>query len=315
MTSLKTTKKNTPGALALPEWVKDYGGILLIGLFILASSWNYAQDKYYLQIICSIGVAVIVATALNLVVGYIGQVALGHAGFVALGGYVTGLLLGRIPGSNNWIDYLYLRKAAGYTLNEQANPSKAIVARDTALDNVNNTLLTLLPFAIGITSVLGLFFWLRWRKVKQNNGRLERHFWHNPQIMRGIFYGAVGGGALLTLLSYILNLSIALPSIVTLMVLVLALVISYLCWNQLRKVLDPNTPLRPGYWDKPEVLKAFFLTTVLLGGLISLSLAIFRFVGFWVLQNFWVAMVLGAVLTGIFGYLLALPALPLRWSW
>src|SRR5437868_1337637 len=155
MTSVDLDQKSARRVgLALPEWVKDYSPILLVGLFILSATWNYAQDKYYLQIICSMGVAIVVASALNLVVGYIGQVALGHAGFVAIGGYVAGLLLGRIPGNNNWIDYLYVRKVAGYSPGEQANPAAATAARERALNNLNNTLLTLLPIAVVLT--LGL---------------------------------------------------------------------------------------------------------------------------------------------------------------
>src|SRR5690242_16730546 len=107
MTNLEADQKSwNRTQIALPQWVKDYGAIALVALFMFSAIWNYAQDKYFLQILCSIGVAIVVATALNLVVGYIGQVALGHAGFVAIGGYVTGLLIGRLNGDNNWIDFL-----------------------------------------------------------------------------------------------------------------------------------------------------------------------------------------------------------------
>lgn len=316
MTDLKpnqTTQKKPAGLqFALPEWVKDYSALLFLGIFMFAAIWNYAQDKYFLQILCSIGVAVIVAMALNLVVGYIGQVALGHAGFVAIGGYVTGLLLGRLNANNNWIDYLYLQRTAGFSPSEQANLTKAKAARQAALDNVNNVLITLLPIAIVLTIGLGLWFWLRWQKVKRNGGAFERHFWHSPAVMRTLFYAAAGGGAIAVIASYILNLSIKLPSIITLLVLVVALVVSYLCWNQMRKVAQPNIPLRPGFWDKPDSLRGFFLTTAILGTIVSIALAVFYFVGFWVLQNFWVAMLLGAIVTGAFGYLLALPSLRVK---
>jgi len=308
----KKSRSENRARLALPEWVKDYGAILLVGLFLFSTIWNYAQDKYYLQILCSMGVAIIVATALNLVVGYIGQVALGHAGFVAIGGYVTGLLLGRVPANNNWIDYLYLRKASGYPVSEQSNVAKANAARDTALANVNNTLLTLIIIAVVLTAVLGGWFWLRWQKVKRNGGLSERHFWHSPATMRTLFYASAIGGGLLTLVCYVLNLSIKLPSIAALAVLVLTLVLTYSCWSQMRRVAQPDVPLRPGFWDRPASLQGVFLTTVIIGGISIVALTIFYFVGFWVLQNFWVAIVIGAIVTGMFGYLLALPALRVK---
>jgi ABC-type branched-subunit amino acid transport system ATPase component/ABC-type branched-subunit amino acid transport system permease subunit len=313
MTNLEADKKGQrQGWLALPEWVKDYGAIVLVALFMFSAIWNYAQDKYFLQILCSIGVAIIVATALNLVVGYIGQVALGHAGFLAIGGYVTGLLLGRLNGYSNWIDYLYLRSKAAYSPEESSDYNKATAAREQALTNVNNNLTILLIVAAVLTIGLGLWFWLRWQHVKRTDGAFEKHFWHSPAVMRTLFYISAVGGGILTVVCYVLNLSSGLPSIITLLVFVLALVFSYLCRNQMRKMSSPNVALRPGFWDTPDSLKNIFLTTVVTGVIITVALAVFLFVGFWVLQNFWVALALGALVTGVFGWLLALPSLRVK---
>ncbi len=314
LTNVKVDEKRRGEAgLSVPEWAKDYSAIILLGLFMLVGIWNYAQDKYYLQILCSIGVAIIVAMALNLVVGYIGQVALGHAGFVAVGGYVTGLLLGRINANNNWIDYLYVRNANGYSVNEKANYAKATAARETALNNVNDMLIILVVAAAVLTIGLGLWFYLRWQHVKRTNGAFEKHFWQSPTVMNGLFYAVAGIGAVLALICYVLNLSDAkLPSIVTLAVVVLAVVIGYLCRNQAKKMAEPNIPLRPGFWDTPATVRNLFLTTLILGGISLVALLIFRFVGFWVLQNFWVAMLFGAIVAGLFGWLLALPSLRVK---
>src|SRR5712671_3500829 len=49
--------------------------------------------EYVFQNINHIGVAIILAVSLNLVNGLTGQFSIGHAGFMAIGGYVTALLL------------------------------------------------------------------------------------------------------------------------------------------------------------------------------------------------------------------------------
>src|SRR3979411_2635861 len=49
--------------------------------------------EYVFQNINHIGIAIILAVSLNLVNGLTGQFSIGHAGFMAVGGYVTALLL------------------------------------------------------------------------------------------------------------------------------------------------------------------------------------------------------------------------------
>jgi len=50
-------------------------------------------DDYTLQILCVAGINVLMALSLNLISGFTGQLALGHAGFMAVGAYTTGVLL------------------------------------------------------------------------------------------------------------------------------------------------------------------------------------------------------------------------------
>ena len=52
----------------------------------------FAQRNYYAFIIALFGVYAIVATALDVLFGYTGQISLGHAGLFAIGSYVTALL-------------------------------------------------------------------------------------------------------------------------------------------------------------------------------------------------------------------------------
>src|SRR4051812_11212558 len=97
------SKRFSSLVIPTPLWIKDYLGLALIGLALFGAINFYADDPYQLQILCSIGIAIIVATGLNLVVGYIGQASLGHAGLVALGGYTVGIVMGRITAKTNWI--------------------------------------------------------------------------------------------------------------------------------------------------------------------------------------------------------------------
>src|SRR5215203_4650412 len=46
-------------------------------------------DSYFLIVIITIGINIILATSLNLVNGYTGQFSLGHAGFMAVGAYTS----------------------------------------------------------------------------------------------------------------------------------------------------------------------------------------------------------------------------------
>jgi branched-chain amino acid transport system permease protein len=50
-------------------------------------------DEYTAQILTLAGINVIIALSLNLISGFTGQLALGHAGFMAIGGYATAVLV------------------------------------------------------------------------------------------------------------------------------------------------------------------------------------------------------------------------------
>jgi branched-chain amino acid transport system permease protein len=56
------------------------------------SSVSRFIDPYFLDVILGIGISIILATSLNLVNGYTGQFSLGHAGFMAVGAYVSSYL-------------------------------------------------------------------------------------------------------------------------------------------------------------------------------------------------------------------------------
>ncbi|HYF35893.1 MAG TPA: branched-chain amino acid ABC transporter permease [Prosthecobacter sp.] len=64
---------------------------LLLGmvLAVVVSSFSGAFNRYYLGIIIDVGINIILAVSLNLINGHTGQFSLGHAGFMAVGGYTA----------------------------------------------------------------------------------------------------------------------------------------------------------------------------------------------------------------------------------
>jgi branched-chain amino acid transport system permease protein len=52
-------------------------------------------DNYYVYVANYIAINIIVATGLNLLVGFTGQISLGHAGFFAIGAYGTVILMAK----------------------------------------------------------------------------------------------------------------------------------------------------------------------------------------------------------------------------
>src|SRR6266540_5720217 len=65
---------------------------LLLGAMIASYVvWRFSGqlDPYYLDIVINVGINIILAVSLNLINGYTGQFSLGHAGFMAVGAYVT----------------------------------------------------------------------------------------------------------------------------------------------------------------------------------------------------------------------------------
>ena len=63
--------------------------IVSIALAVLASYFTPHFNRYYLGVAIDVGINIILAVSLNLINGYTGQFSLGHAGFMAVGGYAA----------------------------------------------------------------------------------------------------------------------------------------------------------------------------------------------------------------------------------
>jgi len=66
--------------------------IALILPFLIATFATFGMNDYTQLIVLYIAINIILATSLNLVNGFCGQFSLGHAGFMALGGYTSAAL-------------------------------------------------------------------------------------------------------------------------------------------------------------------------------------------------------------------------------
>jgi branched-chain amino acid transport system permease protein len=73
-------------------WVKAWLGIFIVAMIVLP----FGMSRYQLSILNEMGIAVIGALGLNLLIGYTGQISLGHGAFVAIGAYTAGLLAGTL---------------------------------------------------------------------------------------------------------------------------------------------------------------------------------------------------------------------------
>jgi branched-chain amino acid transport system permease protein len=66
------------------------GGLLFVVLAATLPLWM--REPYYLAILTSTGIFIIAAISLNLLLGYTGQLSLGHAAFFGIGAYTSALL-------------------------------------------------------------------------------------------------------------------------------------------------------------------------------------------------------------------------------
>jgi branched-chain amino acid transport system permease protein len=73
---------------------KYYLPLLIVVLFVIVigGSWLRILNDYYQLVLLYMGINIILTVSLNLINGYMGEFSCGHAGFMAVGAYVTGIL-------------------------------------------------------------------------------------------------------------------------------------------------------------------------------------------------------------------------------
>ncbi len=77
--------------------------VLWIGIFTAAAALPLlTANTYYLYVASSVGLLTIVTAGLNVLIGFTGQMSLGHAGFYAIGAYAAGVASVRL-GLSPWL--------------------------------------------------------------------------------------------------------------------------------------------------------------------------------------------------------------------
>src|SRR6056297_1254249 len=71
-------------------------------IVIVVLTGMLVSNAYHLQLLTFIGINTLLALGLNMLMGYTGQVSLGHAAFYGIGAYTTAILSGTY-GMNPWL--------------------------------------------------------------------------------------------------------------------------------------------------------------------------------------------------------------------
>ncbi len=78
----------------IPAWLANAAIVLTIALlWPIGAQMEQNLVGYAIDLIVTIGIAIILAVSLNLINGITGQFSLGHAGFMAVGAYTGGILM------------------------------------------------------------------------------------------------------------------------------------------------------------------------------------------------------------------------------
>jgi branched-chain amino acid transport system permease protein len=82
------------------------GSTALVGMvFLVAAALPFVSDPYTLHLAVLSGISVIAASSLNLIMGYVGKLSLGHSAFFGIGAY-TSALLSMSAGAPIWLSML-----------------------------------------------------------------------------------------------------------------------------------------------------------------------------------------------------------------
>lgn len=70
--------------------------VLFIALLVIIFTAPLYLSNYWLGVANIIGITIIAVAGLNILIGYCGQLSIGHAGFMAVGAYTTAILTGKL---------------------------------------------------------------------------------------------------------------------------------------------------------------------------------------------------------------------------
>jgi branched-chain amino acid transport system permease protein len=71
---------------------KDFQALLIIGLIIALFPFAVGGNQYFISLLVFLGLNAMTTMGLSLLMGYAGQISLGHAAFLGIGAYASGIL-------------------------------------------------------------------------------------------------------------------------------------------------------------------------------------------------------------------------------
>jgi branched-chain amino acid transport system permease protein len=74
---------------------KDLKALLIVAAGIAVFPWVFGGNQYFVSLLVFLGLNAITTMGLSLLIGYAGQISLGHAAFLGIGAYASGILTTR----------------------------------------------------------------------------------------------------------------------------------------------------------------------------------------------------------------------------
>ncbi len=91
-------KRNLPIRIPMPlRYVINLALIAAVWLLFSSLISGGVITNYWMGILITVGINIILAVSLNMATGYLGQLPLGHAGFMAVGAYAAGIFMKATP--------------------------------------------------------------------------------------------------------------------------------------------------------------------------------------------------------------------------
>ena len=122
-------------------WPLALGLAVAFAMQIVVAPW---VGEYHGRMLVDVGIAIVLAVSLNIVNGYCGQFSLGHAGFMAVGGYTAAALV--YYGSIRWFGVTLPNEPYGGSL----GPGELLLAASCVAGGITAALL---GFVVGLPSL------------------------------------------------------------------------------------------------------------------------------------------------------------------
>src|SRR5579862_4173981 len=107
----ETSRRPTPTIIhpgRVPAWMINLAiVVLIVALWPIGMAVDKNIELSAVDVLIKIGISVILAVSLNLINGITGQFSLGHAGFMAVGAYIGGVLLKHIEPTHSQLVLLF----------------------------------------------------------------------------------------------------------------------------------------------------------------------------------------------------------------